>query len=67
MTKRSNTVMGVVAWLTGVLVSLAVGFAMTARTLTVPYVPLAVTVFAGWVVVITTLISAILAIVNFKL
>jgi len=67
MAKRSNTVMGVVAWLTGVLVSLAVGFAMTAGTLTVPYVPAAVTVFAGWVVVITTLISAILAIVNFKL
>lgn len=64
---KSNTILGVVAWLTGVLVSLAVAFAMTAGTLTIPYVPETVTIVAGWITVITTLISVILAIVNFKL
>ena len=67
MAKNSGqTVLGIIAWLTGVLVSLAVGFAMIGNTLTIPYVPDVVTMIAGWIVVLTTLISAILAIINFK-
>ncbi len=66
MAKQSKGILGIIAWLTGVLVSLAVGFAMTGGTLTVPYVPDVVTVVAGWIVVITTLISAALAVINFK-
>jgi hypothetical protein len=67
MAKNSGqTVLGVVAWLTGVIVSLAVGFAMVGNTLTIPYIPDVVTMIAGWIVVIITLISAILAILNFK-
>jgi len=53
-----------VAWLTGVLVSLAVAFAMTAGTLTIPYIPDMVTVVAGWIVVVTTVLSVVLAIFN---
>ena len=57
-----------VAWLTGLLVSLAVGFAMTGGSLTVPWLDNlgagVVTVVAGWIVVITTLLSALLAVLK---
>lgn len=52
------------AWLTGILVSLAVGFGMVDKTLTVPYIPEIITVIAGWIVVILTIVSLVLAIVN---
>jgi len=67
MAKKNQTLLGIATWLTGVLVSLAVAFAMTSGTLTIPFVSEIVTVVAGWIVVITTLISAVLAVVNFKL
>ena len=51
------------AWLTGVLVSLAVGFGMISGALTIPYVEVIVPI-AGWIVVILTLVSVILAIAN---
>ena len=51
------------AWLVGVIVSLAVGFGMIGKTLTVPYLGVA-TVYAGWVVVVLTLVSVVLAIAN---
>jgi uncharacterized membrane protein YdbT with pleckstrin-like domain len=53
-----------VVWLTGVLVSLAVGFAMADGMLTVRYIPLIVTQVAGWVVVVLTLLSVILAVLD---
>mgnify|MGYP001571627995 CR=1 FL=1 len=53
-----------VAWLTGIIVSLAVGFAMTGGVLSVSYIPAIVSVVAGWIVVITTIITLVLAIVN---
>jgi hypothetical protein len=64
MGKKVKNLLGFVAWLTGVLVSLAVGFAMTGGTLTVPWLPSVVTAVAGWVVVITTLLSAVLALMK---
>jgi hypothetical protein len=51
-------------WLTGVLVSLAVGFGMTDRILAVRYIPDVVTVTAGWIVVILTVVGVILKIVD---
>jgi purine-cytosine permease-like protein len=51
------------AWITGILVSLAVGFGMIQGVLTVPYVQ-AVVPIAGWVVIILTIVSVILAIAN---
>lgn len=57
-----------VAWLTGVLVSLAVGFGMAQGTLTIPWLDAinaaVATVIAGWIVVILTIVGAILAIVK---
>ena len=51
-------------WLTGILVSLAVGFGMIDGLLTVRWIPAIATQVAGWIVVILTLISVILAIID---
>lgn len=64
MGKKVDMTLNFVVWLTGILVSLAVGFGMIGGTLTVLYIPLVVTQVAGWVVVITTLISAAMAILK---
>ena len=61
MTKA--TLLGVIMWIVGVLISLAVGFGMTSGTLTVPYVQ-AIVPIAGWIVVIGTVIGIIIAIVE---
>ncbi|MBP7708449.1 hypothetical protein KA107_02095 [Candidatus Pacearchaeota archaeon] len=50
-----------IAWVTGILVSLAVGSGMISQTLAVPYIPAIITVIAGWIVVIGAIISVILA------
>jgi len=66
MARQSSKVLNFIAWLTGVLVSLSVGFAMIDGTLSLP-TWLGGDVLAGivgWVVVITTLISAVLAILR---
>ena len=62
--KNSSKLLNFVAWLTGVLVSLAVGFGMIDKVLYVRWIPTVITVIAGWVVVITTLLGVILALVN---
>ena len=61
-----SKVLGIVAWLTGVIVSLAVGFSMTAggSLNSIPYIPAVVTSVAGWIVIVTTVISAVLAIID---
>lgn len=59
-----SAVMNLAVWLTGVLVSLAVGFGMIDSILSVRWIPTTVTIVAGWVVVILTLVSVILAIIN---
>ena len=51
------------AWLVGIIVSLAVGFGMISGTLTVPYIGVT-TVYAGWVVVVLTVASIVLAIAD---
>jgi len=62
-TKQGGKVLNFVAWLTGVIVSLAVGFALIGGTLAVPYIGV-VNIIAGWVVIITTVISAIMIILK---
>ncbi|MAH06952.1 hypothetical protein CMI38_01735 [Candidatus Pacearchaeota archaeon] len=57
-------VVNLAVWLTGVLVSLAVGFGMTDGVLAVRWIPDVITQVAGWIVVILTLISIVLAIVD---
>ncbi len=66
MAKQGGRVLNFIAWLTGVLVSLSIGFAMIGGTLTLP-VWLGGGVLAtivGWVVVITTVIGAVMAILQ---
>ncbi len=53
-----------IAWLVGILVSLAVGSGMISETLTIPFIPSIITVVAGWIVVVGAIISIIAAIFN---
>ena len=51
-----------VAWIVGVLVSLAVGSGMIQKVLVVPGIPEVITQIAGWIVVIGAIVSVIAAI-----
>lgn len=63
MAKQSKTSLaGILAWITGVLVSLSVGSGMISQVLTIPYIPAVVTVVAGWVVVVGIILSVIVSI-----
>lgn len=57
-------VVNFVAWVTGVLVSLAVGFGLIDEVLSVRFIPIIVTVVAGWIVVVLTILGVILALLN---
>ena len=62
-----NDLITFIAWLTGIIVSLSVGFALIDGTLGLPAWlggAVGVPVVAGWIVVLVTLLGAILAIVN---
>jgi len=61
-----NTLMNVIAWLTAVIVSLSVGFGMIGGTLSLPtwLGGATLAMIAGWVVVIGTIISVIMAIIG---
>ena len=63
MAKKGASLLSFVAWLTGVIVSLAVGFALVSGTLSVPYIGV-VNEIAGWVVVVTTVIGVVMALVK---
>jgi len=69
--KREYSIPNLITWLTGILVSLSVGFSMTGAgkvtdSLTLPWWAggTILAVIVGWVVVITTLISVVLAILE---
>ena len=67
MAKQKNpAILHFVAWLTGVIVSLAVGFGMVGGTLTLPswLGGSTVAMVAGWIVVLTTLLGVVLAILK---
>lgn len=66
---KEGTVLNFVAWFTGVIVSLVVGNAMIQGVLSLPgwlggatSVGMAIATAIGWIVVVTTLVSAVLAI-----
>lgn len=63
----AHTLMHFVAWLTGVIVSLSVGFAMIDGKLGLPnYLGgAAVAMVAGWIVVLTTAIGVVLAVLHY--
>ena len=68
MGKQVKNILNMVAWATGIIVSLAVGFAMIGGSLTIPWLDAVgagvVTVLAGWIVVITTIISSVMAVLK---
>ncbi len=66
MAKKTSSLLNMVAWLTGVIVSLAVGFGMVGGTLTLPswLGGSVVAMIAGWIVVITTLLGVVLALIK---
>lgn len=55
----------ILIWIVGILVSLAVGFGMVSEVLSIPGIPYGLTAFAGWVVVVLTLLGLILAIIDY--
>jgi len=63
MTKQTSSLMGIIAWITGIIVSLAVGFGLIWGTLSVPYIGV-LNQIAGWIVVVGAVISIIMAIFN---
>lgn len=61
---EENSLVGILTWIVGVIVALAVGSGMIDNTLSIPAIPLVITVIAGWVVVVGAVLSVILAIFN---
>ncbi len=59
---NENSLVGIIAWIVGVLVALAVGSGMINSVLTIPGIPEIITIIAGWVVVVGAIVSVILAI-----
>lgn len=69
--KTKTNVLNLIAWVTGIVVSLVVGFGMINATLGLPwwlgggsYAGDLVVIIAGWIVVITTLVGAVLALLQ---
>ena len=62
----ANGIAGILAWIVGILVSLAVGSGMINKVLTVPGISSIgngiIVVIAGWIVVIGAIVSIIMAI-----
>jgi len=59
---KENSLVGIITWIVGVLVALAVGSGMIDGTLSIPGIPTIITIVAGWVVVVGAILSVILAI-----
>jgi len=59
-----NSLLGILTWIVGIFVSLAVGSGMIDGTLGIPGIPEVLTVIAGWIVVVGAIVSVILAIFN---
>ncbi len=71
MAKQSSTILSMLAWFTGVVVSLAVGMGLINGTLILPdwiggatEIGQLVTQAAGWIVVVTTMVGAVMAILK---
>jgi len=61
MAKKGFNFSAFIAWIVGILVSLAVGSGMIQGVLAVPYIPEIITAIAGWIVVIGAIISVVAA------
>ena len=61
---KDNSLVGILMWVVGILVSLAVGSGMIDGSLSIPMIPEIITAIAGWIVVVGAIVSVILAIFN---
>jgi len=59
-----NNLIGILTWIVGIIVALAVGSGMIDNTLSIPGIPEIITAMAGWVVVVGAIMSLVLAIFN---
>ncbi|MBT6690013.1 hypothetical protein HN903_04430 [archaeon] len=59
---QDNSLVGILTWIVGILVSLAVGSGMIDGTLSIPMIHSTITAVAGWVVVAGAIISVIVSI-----
>ena len=69
--KNIDKILNFIAWFTGVIVSIAVGFGLINGTLMLPdwlggmtNIGFIITQLVGWIVVVTTLIGVVLAIIK---
>lgn len=62
-----HKILSFVAWLTGIIVSLSVAFAMTEGIIGLPFVGKGeyISIVAGWIVIVTTALGIIVAIVDY--
>ena len=63
---KNASLLGIITWIVGVIVSLAVGFGMTGDgpLSIIPVIPTIVVNIAGWIVIIGTVIGVVMAIVQ---
>ncbi|MGY4884084.1 MAG: hypothetical protein ACP5NZ_00715 [Nanobdellota archaeon] len=54
-----------IGWLTGIIVSLAVAFGMIDGVLKIRFIPPVVMVVFGWIVILTTILGALIGIMNY--
>jgi len=66
MANEFKNILSFITWLTGIIVSLAIGFAMINKYIIIPHIPIIVLIVAGWFVIVTTLISIALVFVKKK-
>ncbi len=59
---KKNKLLSILSWSVGALVSLAVGFGMIGNTLVIPTIPSAVSVVAGWIIVVSTIAGIFMSI-----
>lgn len=61
---NENNLVGIIIWIVGVIVALAVGSGMVDGTLNIPIIPPIITTVSGWIVVVGAVVSVVLAILN---
>jgi len=62
--KKQKGLANVLAWIVGIIVTLAVAFGLTSGALLIPFIPSIITVVAGWIVIIATLLGVVMALIG---
>ncbi len=61
---KKNKLLDLLIWLVGLVVTLAVAFGLIGKSLTIPFIPEIITVVAGWIVVVTSIIGIVTKIIS---